>query len=864
MPAPSDIPIRRKPSQAPLWRLAWHRMLQRPLQYILMICGVAVGVAMMVSVDVANHSAGRAFGLSVEAVAGRTTHRLSGGPSGIDETLYPRLRKTAASLPAAPIVEDYVTAIELGETPVRLLGVDIFAEGPFRDYFPMDEEGMEDGIVRLLTDPRAVALSLDLAKQHGLAPGDTVTLVHGGREIRAVAAGFLGPADALQREALASIIFCDIATAQEMLGMQGRLSRIDLIAEGKGDLSAVKAVLPEGVTLETAEARSNALRQMTAAFELNLTALSLLAMVVGMFLIYNAVSFSVVQRRNLFGILRCLGATGRQLFSLVLVEAAVVGFVGALLGLGLGVFLGRFMVGLVTQTINDLYFVLSVREFAVPASTLAKGLIVGTGAAVLAALAPAAEAMATTPQHTLTRSALEESSRRMLPGVTVAGGGLSLAGFLLLMIPGESLAVAFSGLFILLFGMALLTPAVTVGLMQAASPAAAHCFGILGRMASRGIVRNLSRTAVAIAALMIAVSVIVGVTVMIGSFRATVSEWLDNTFQADIFLSPPSLSAGRVQDSLDPEAVQLAAGFPGVRKTVTARQVRLTDPETGRMLDMVAVDGDVSDGSRRYRFVDGDRNTLWDRFLAGEGVMISEALFHRKRGDLPPGPVTLMTDKGPRRFPVLAVYYNYTSDAGSVMMGRSLYNAKWDDPRITSVALFLDDDRDVGSTAAALQKALGGHRDVLIQSSRSLRAAALEVFDRTFTITAALQLLATVVAFIGVLSALMSLQLERTRELGMLRATGMTTGQMWRLTFLETGIMGAVAGLLAMPVGWVLAWMLIHVINVMSFGWSMEMTASPGLFAEAFAVSLAAALLAGIYPAYRLNKMNIPEAIRQE
>ena len=864
MSSRGDISSRRKPSQAPLWRLAWRRMLQRPLQYILMICGVTVGVAMMVSVDVANHSAGRAFGLSVEAVAGRTTHRLTGGPSGIGETLYPHLRKSAAGIPAAPVVEDYVSASELGETPLRLLGVDLFAEGPFRDYFPFGEAGMEDGIVRLLTDPRAVVLSKNLAKRHGLSLGDNITLVYGGREIRATAAGFLAPTNALQQEALEGILFCDIATAQEMLGMHGRLSRIDLIAEDRDDLSAVKAILPDGVTLETAEAQSNALRQMTGAFELNLTALSLLAMVVGMFLIYNAVSFSVVERRKLFGILRCLGATGGQLFSLVLVEAAVVGFVGALFGLGLGVFLGRFMVGLVTQTINDLYFVLSVREFAVPAATLAKGLIVGTGASVLAALAPAAEAMATTPQHTLTRSSLEESSRRSLPDVTVAGGGLSLAGFLLLMMPGESLAIAFSGLFVLLFGMALLTPAITVGLMQIIAPLAAHCFGILGRMASRGIVRNLSRTAVAIAALMIAVSVIVGVSVMIGSFRATVSGWLENTFQADIFLSPPSLSAGRVQESLDPEAVQLAAGFTGVRKAVTARQVRIMDSEMGRMVDMVAVDGDVSDGSRPYRFVDGERDTLWDLFLAGEGVMISEALFHRKNMDLPPAPIALMTDKGPRRFPVLAIYYNYTSDAGSIMMGRSLYRANWDDPRISSVALFIDDDRDIGSTVEALQKTLRGRQDVLIQSSRSLRVAALKVFERTFTITAALQLLATVVAFIGVLSTLMSLQLERTRELGMLRATGMTTGQMWRLTFLETGIMGAVAGLLALPVGWVLAWMLIHVINVMSFGWSMEMTVSPGLFAEAFAVSLAAALLAGIYPAYRLSGMNIPEAIRQE
>jgi putative ABC transport system permease protein len=213
---------------------------------------------------------------------------------------------------------------------------------------------------------------------------------------------------------------------------------------------------------------------------------------------------------------------------------------------------------------------------------------------------------------------------------------------------------------------------------------------------------------------------------------------------------------------------------------------------------------------------------------------------------------------------VLAVYYDYTSDQGTILMGRSLYESWWDESAITTAGLFLAPGRQPDEVISELQAHFAGRADVVIQSNRALRANAMDIFDRTFAITAALQLLATVVAFIGVLSALMSLQLERTRELGVLRATGMTVGQLWRLTLLETGLMGAVAGLMAMPVGWILAWILIYVINLRSFGWTLQMVPEPAHFGQAFMVALVAALLAGVYPALRLAKMEIATAVRQE
>ncbi|WP_225931260.1 ABC transporter permease [Leptolyngbya sp. 7M] len=192
------------------------------------------------------------------------------------------------------------------------------------------------------------------------------------------------------------------------------------------------------------------------------------------------------------------------------------------------------------------------------------------------------------------------------------------------------------------------------------------------------------------------------------------------------------------------------------------------------------------------------------------------------------------------------------------------YEQIWQDSSIASLGLFVQPGADVEAIVAEIQNQFRGRQDLSVQSNRTLRQESLIIFDRTFAITNALRLLAVVVAFIGVLSTLMSLQLERTRELGILRATGMTPRQIGSMTLLETGLMGTMAGLFAMPLGYALAWILIYVINVRSFGWTLQMALEPKYFWQALLVAIIAALLAGIYPALRLGQMNISTAIRQE
>jgi putative ABC transport system permease protein len=393
----------------------------------------------------------------------------------------------------------------------------------------------------------------------------------------------------------------------------------------------------------------------------------------------------------------------------------------------------------------------------------------------------------------------------------------------------------------------------------------AQSFGVIGRLAPRDILRSLSRTSVAIAALMVSVSVIVGVSIMIGSFRGTVVDWLDQTLQADIYVSPPSTTANRVLGKLDPAVVQGLKTWPGGVDAVTYNDEDVAVRDFGHRVKVIVAGGDVSHGRRPYSWIRGDLGSNpWPALERGEGILVSEALILRENQGEIPRELTLETPKGDRTFPVLAVFYDYSSDQGTLIIDDDLYAKLWQDDRVASIGLFVAPEVDIDTTVEAIRQRFAGQQQLLVQSNRSLRQGSLDIFDRTFAITDALRLLAIVVAFIGVLSTLMSLQLERTRELGTLRATGMTPGQLGGLTLLETGLMGALAGLFAMPLGYGLAWILIYVINVRSFGWTLQMALKAQYFWQALVVAVAAALLAGIYPALHLGRINIATALRQE
>ncbi|MBI5668909.1 MAG: FtsX-like permease family protein [Chloroflexi bacterium] len=851
-------------------RLARRYISRRVFQSVLFIIGVALGVAMVIAIDIANGSASRAFDLSAESVTGKATHQIVGGPTGLPSDLYTQVRLELGLRESAPVVEDYVRAAELGDRPLRLLGVDTFAEPPFRNYLSGvtvqgENPNTADAFNAFIAQPNTILISQTLANRYGIQPGDTITLRPGERRIPVRVIGVLIPGDSASQQALDNLLLTDIATAQEIVGQPGRITRIDLILPDDYDTRQIEAILPPGAKLTTPNAENSAINQMSDAFELNLQALSLLALVVGVFLIYNTVTFSVVQRRPLIGILRALGATRRQIFLLILGEAVLLGLIGTVLGLAVGIIFGRASVGLVAQTISDLYFTVNVQRVTVTPDTLLKGALIGLFASVAAAAIPSFEATRTPPAGTLRRSDVEQRAQRLVPAMTAAAVLLNGAGLLLLQIPTRDLTLSFTALFCIVVGGALLTPAVLVVLMRLSTPVADKLFGVIGRMAPRAIVRSLSRTSVAVAALTIAVSVIVGVTVMVGSFRNTVADWLDTTLNADIYISPPQVTATGSTADTDPALVPKTLTVPGVTGAATVRSISVTAPDylDQPPANMDVVNQDISHGGRRFAWNHAPNGDTWVAMEAGQ-VIVSEP-FAFRRGITPENDtIRLLTDKGVETFTVAGVFYDYSTDQGTILMADPVYRRFWDDPYITSFALFIAPDADLQQIINTLQtQTLAGY-DLQVQSYRSLRTGVFAVFERAFSITTALQILATVVAFIGILSALMSLQLEQTRQYGVMRATGMTPRQLWRFTLIQTGLMGFTAGLLALPIGLALALVLIYVINVRSFGWTMQLQLQPGEFAQAFLVAVLAALAAGLYPAWRLGKLVTAQALRSE
>ena len=849
-----------------LLNVGWRYLLRHPWQSILMVVGITLGVAVVVAIDLANASASQAFDLSTEAVAGRATHQIVAGPQGLDQEVYVALRRAGLAndgVASAPVLNDYVTASQLGGRPLQLLGVDPFAEAPFRSYVAGEGNVPIAQLTAFLTRPGAILLSADLAERYGVQLGSEITLDVGGYQRPAVVAGLLQPADGLSRRALDGMILADISTAQELTGRLGRLDRIDLILpeNDRVAMQRLEALLPAELSVTPVAARSGTIEQMTAAFRTNLTALSLLALVVGLFLIYNTMTFSVVQRRPLFGTLRCLGVTGREVFLLVLGEALVIGLLGAFLGVILGVILGQGAVQAVTQTINDLYFVLTVRGVAIPTSSVLKGLALGVAATMLAAAPPAWEAATVPPRTVLSRSGLESKAGRAVKGAALASLALLAAGVVLLLIPAPGLTLSFAGTFAVIVGIGMQTPLVTKLLMDGVTPLSSRLGGVLGRMAPRSVVSSLSRTAIAIAALMIAVSVTIGVSLMVSSFRYTVVAWLAQTVQGDVYISPPSATATAISATIDPAAEAIVRGWPGVARVDTLRSVTVDSPDGP--VQLAAVDNPGLGDERIFLAADGAPEEVWAAMQAG-AVIVSEPYANRVGLPRSGGEVTLQTEQGQRAFPVAGIYYDYASSQGVVMLALPLYRELWQDDAITALALRLEDGADPDQITRQLQDALAPVQALEVRPNQALRDEALVIFDRTFAITGALQLLATLVAFIGVLSALLSLMLDKQRELGILRAVGLTGRQLWRLVSLETGLMGAVAGLLAMPTGLALALILIYIINRRSFGWTLQMQIAPEPFVQALVVAVVAALLAGLYPAYRMTRMAAADAMRFE
>jgi putative ABC transport system permease protein len=340
---------------------------------------------------------------------------------------------------------------------------------------------------------------------------------------------------------------------------------------------------------------------------------------------------------------------------------------------------------------------------------------------------------------------------------------------------------------------------------------------------------------------MVALAASVGVAVMVDSMRASVSDWLHDLLSADLYIAAEGFDDGA---TLPADVVAQAPNLEPVSAFSSYRNRRL-ELASGRITLIAAR---LAAPSRSgFAFVRAAGEDPWTGFDNG-GLLISEPLSYRLR--LEPGDrLRLPTPAGETEFPVAGVFRDYASEHGRVFIAREQYARYWSDRQVNTLALFSDRGGDALFRAASGRFAQA--QDLVFTAAGEIYAESMAVFDRTFRITEVLRLLALMVAFVGVLSALMAVQLERRKEYAVLRALGLTRGQVSRLIVLESAMLGALAGLLAIPTGLAMAWVLTAAIQVRAFGWSMPFLVTPGPLIVTLLLGVLAALLASIYPAWR-------------
>jgi putative ABC transport system permease protein len=806
-----------------------------PLRTVLTIFAVALGVAVVVAIDLASDAATGSFRSSLTTLTGKTDLEIRAN-GGIDESWIGRLDALPFDVHFSPVMEAQVEMAGAGTMP--LYGFDL-AGAP------------ED--TAIVSAALAKRLAITAGKEFGLPIGR----YNVGRVVDA------GPSE------FAAI---DIAAFEKAFGRYGKLDRIDVTVGNTENFAAVeraiRKLLPPAYLLEKPGVRNEENQRMLRAFRWNLRVLSYISLVVGAFLIYNTISISVVRRRAEIGVLRALGASRAAVMALFLAEALILGLAGAALGVALGRLLAGGAVGLIAGTVNALFATSRPTPIALSGMEIGIGVAAGAGTALISALGPAREAMNVAPTEAMSRGAREHHVRvrwrrylawaGVLAILTYAASqaapvnGAPLGGYVATLLAIAAAALASPAIVLVVDRVARLGLARNPGSLLAGR-------GFAGSLATRGLAGSLARTSVIVAALATAIAMMASVGIMVGSFRDTVMLWLDNQIRADLYLTPAP--RGGSYSALPANWPDMFAGSPGVAAVDSLHAL-----EFHYRGDRVTLGGSRTEITRRYarlRLLAGeDREAILCSLPGHDRAIVSEP-FANKFGIRAGQQIVLPLGARNVKLTVAGIYYDYSSSQGFVLMDRSTLLRYLPGQPATNAAVYLKPGADEETVRRAIEQRTKG-LGLNIARNRELRRTAMEIFDRTFAITWALEAVAIVVAMLGAANSLLAVVLDRRRELGLLRYLGASAAQVRRMILVEAGFLGLLAAALGLALGFVLSLLLIFVVNKQSFGWTIQFRPPSGLLAGALLAVWCVTVAAGLYPARVAARLNPIDVIHEE
>ena len=841
-----------------------HRMLA-----LFNVLSIALGIAVYLAIRIANESATRAFSGAVDLVAGKAHIELRGD---VDETLWPQVERVPGVAAVTGVIEAVAALPEWPGEYLRLTGVEVISGAKFRTFELRADAGRFD-IERWMGTPGGIAVTREFATRRGLREGSEI---HAVVNTRAVTLKVLAILDAGTTDNMplpdSRFAVMDIGWVQELLARPGRVTSLQVLLDDPLKISEaaeqLSRIAPE-LSIGPPRQRSEQMGKMIAAFQLNLSALSMVSLLVGVFLIHNTVWTSVARRRTQIGIMRALGLTRWRVRAIFLGEALLYALPGVLLGAVSGVLLAQKLTGAVQQTVTSLYALVNVDRLWLDWHQFAIAAFYGIAAAILGAWGPAANASHVEPVEALRRGVEKrgegDRARGWWKWALAACGVAALCAWRSLTAGPPWLAFG-AALFVLVaasfFAPMALTGAAEISRLWVKLSASSG--GITSRgeailiLAARRLTRGLRRNAITVAALAAAVAMYVALVVMTHSFRQSLDAWIGKGIVADLFVTPAANETLGMTSFLQRSVVDWLRARPEVAGTDTFRELKTT--VNGRVASLAVLDGKFRDN---LTFVEGDARTAMARVFAGDAVVVTEP-FARKFRVRAGERLRLATPRGDEAVEIAGVYSDYSRDQGSVVMGRAMFLKNWDDDRVMSAAVYLRPGTDVAAFEDAFRAEFADAGALSLSTTRALRQRILRVFDQTFAVTHVLRTVAMIVAIAGVFLTMTTLVTERRRELALLRALGATPRWVSALVLAEAGLLALLAALLGVEAGVPLAMVLTWVVNPAFFGWTIHLDIPWAALAWTPAWILAAALIAAWWPARLAQREEIAEALHEE
>lgn len=843
----------------------FYRMMIRPLgrepvRTALTVFAVALGVAVVLAIDLAGDAATGSFHSSLETLAGDANLEVT-ATGGVPDAVVGKLARLPVPMKISPRIEDFATVEDTKET-LPLIGLDLIGEG---ESFLRDKNAAGEPVISGEDSNEGTSWnerSVWVAKSQGRKAGEKIHLLINDRTREYRIAGTYP-----DRAEAQSAIVMDIAEAQRAVGREGRVDRVLLtVPEGSSPEEWEKRIsqaLPEGIAVRAAGTAMQENRKMLGAFRWNLRLLSYIALVVGAFLIYNTISVSVVRRRAEIGIVRALGAARRDVLAAFLGEAALFGLAGAVAGLALGRVMATGAVKLMGSTVNALYVSSRPGAIEMGVGSVVTALLTGVGVAVLSAHSPAREAATIPPVEAMARGRREYLARVHKTRDLWVALALGVAAGIASRVPAvaDKPAFGYVAAVLLIAAAVFVIPAFVDAVMRVSSQELKKLAGVEALVAARSLAASLRRTSVLVGALCTAVAMMVAVGIMVGSFRETVVQWMGDELPADLYVRPGGGLGTDRHPTISPELAAKIEKVPGVAAVEALRAYEIS--YEGLPAELLGADLDARQNLRKTDFLSGrPTKKVLDELRGKNGVIVSEPFankHHVKAGDS----LTLALGEQRTTFRIADVCYDYGSERGYILMDREVMLRYLPDRAPTNLAVHVAEGAKPEEVRREMERAAAGYH-VLIFANRDLRAQAIRIFDRTFAITYALEAVAVLVAVMGVAGALLALVIDRKRELGLLRFLGAAREQVQRMILVEAGLLGLLANIAGVALGFLLSLILIFVINKQSFGWTIRFHWPVAVLLGGLTVVYAATVLAAFYPARVAVRMNPLEALHEE